>query len=81
MDMFQQIRSSELYTAAVLLSTNQEASMRKEQESAPKDEPGGTDNQQSSVKLRATAASKIPSSGITQPHSAKKEALGPNTKR
>ena len=77
MDMFQQIRSSELYTAAVLLSTNQEASMRKEQESAPKDEPGRTDNQQSS----ATTASKIPSSGITQPHSAKKEALGPNTKR
>lgn len=79
--MIQQIRSSELHTTAVLLSTNQEASMRKEQESAPKDELSQTDNQQSSGKLWAPAASKIPSSGITQPHSAKKEALGPNTKR
>lgn len=81
MDIFQQIRSSELYNAAMLLSTNQEASMRKEQESDPKDEPGRMDNQQLSGKLWAPTASKIPSSGITQPHTTKKEALGPNTKR
>lgn len=81
MDMFQQIHSSELHTAAVLLSTNQEASMRKERDSVPKDEPGRTDNQQSSGKLWAPTASKIPSSGITQPHSAKEVSLGPNTKR
>lgn len=31
--------------------------------------------------MQASPGSKIPSSGITQPHSAKKEALGPNTKR
>lgn len=75
MDMFRQIHSSELYNAAMLLSANQEASMRKEQESAP------TDNQQSFGKLWAPTASKIPSSGITQLHGAKKESLGPNTKR
>ena len=55
--------------------------MREEQEPAPKDEPGQTYNQESSGKLWAPTASKIPSSGITQPHSTKKEALGPNTKR
>lgn len=81
MDMFQQIRSSELYTVAVLLSTNQEASMRKEQDSIPNDEPSRTDNQQSPGLLEAPTASKIPSSGITQPHSAKKVSFGPNTKR
>ncbi|MPN38924.1 hypothetical protein SDC9_186449 [bioreactor metagenome] len=31
--------------------------------------------------LRAPTGSKVPSSGITQPHNAKKEALGPNTNR
>jgi len=55
--------------------------MRKEQEPAPKNELDRTDNQQSSGKLWAPTTSKMPSSGITQPHGAKKEALGSNTKR
>jgi len=55
--------------------------MRKEQESASKNEPTRTDNQPPSGKLWAPTAGKIPSAGITQPHGTKKESLGPNTKR
>ena len=53
--------------------------MKKEQ--SPKDEPRQAGNKQSSGILWAPTGSKAPSSGITQPHNAKKEALGPNTNR
>lgn len=55
--------------------------MKKEQILAPKGEPRQADSEQPFGNLRAPAGRKVPSSGITQPHSAKKESLGPNTNR
>lgn len=55
--------------------------MRKEQSLAPKGEPRQAGSGQPAENLRTPTESRVPSSGITQPHSAKKEALGPNTNR
>ena len=55
--------------------------MKKEQILAQKGDPRQTDSEQLFGNPPVPAGRNIPSSGITQPHSAKKESLGPNTNR
>lgn len=54
--------------------------MKKEQILAPKGE-SQADSEQLFGNPRVPAGRKVPSSGITQPHNAKKESLGPDTNR
>jgi len=67
--------------AAVLLSTSQEEPMRKKQVLTSKGTPRQAGSKPPSGDLQTPTESKISGSGITQPHSAKKVALGPNTNR
>ena len=53
----------------------------KEKTPVPKGEPHQAGKGQPHQNMQALTGSKAPSSGITQPHNAKKEALGPNTDR
>lgn len=55
--------------------------MKKEQVPAPKGKPRQADSEQPFGSLPAPAGIKVPGSGMTQPHNAKKESLGPNTNR
>jgi len=55
--------------------------MKEEQILTPKGEPHQAGSQQLFGNPRVPAGRKVPSSGITQPHNAKKESLGPNTNR